>query len=55
VTTTPGKSWEKQGKRAGKLLFRELVQEFRDESGELVVTARLVSVRTERVPEQGGE
>lgn len=52
VTSKPGKSWEKQGKRAGLLKFGEIIQEFRDESGELVVTARLVSVRTERVPEQ---
>lgn len=51
VTTKPGKTWEKQGKRAGLLKFNELIQEFRDQSGELVVTARLVGVRTERVPE----
>jgi acyl dehydratase len=52
VTSKEGKSWEKQGRRSGLLKFREIVQEFRDESGELVVTARLVSVRTERVPTQ---
>ena len=33
-------------------MFREIVQEYRDEDGELVVTARLVGVRTERVPTQ---
>lgn len=52
VTSKEGKSWEKQGRRSGLLKFREIIQEFRDESGELVVTARLVSVRTERVPTQ---
>jgi acyl dehydratase len=52
VTSKEGKSWEKQGRRSGLLKFREIVQEFRDEAGELVVTARLVSVRTERVPTQ---
>ena len=45
----PGKSWEKEGKRAGKLVFNEGITEYRDESGELVVTARMVGVRTEKV------
>ena len=55
VTSRAGESWEKQGRRSGLLKFHEIVQEFRDQAGELVVTARLVSVRTERVPtpEQG--
>ncbi len=54
VTTKRGESWEKQGRRAGLLKFSELIQEFRDQSGEPVVTARIVSVRTERVVEQEG-
>ena len=54
MTTRPGRTWEKQGKRAGKLVFSENITEYRDASGELVVTARGVSVRTERVIEQGG-
>ena len=45
-TTRPGEEWEKQG-RSGRLRFREQITEFRDESGELVVTARSVSVRRE--------
>jgi hypothetical protein len=45
----PGKSWEKEGKRAGKLIFNEGITEYRDETGELVVTARMVGVRTEKV------
>ena len=50
--TFPGKTWEKEGKRSGKLLFSESVTEYRDQKGELVVTARGVGVRTERPVEQ---
>jgi acyl dehydratase len=50
--TKPGKTWEKEGKRGGKLLFSESVTEYRNARGELVVTARGVGVRTERVIEQ---
>jgi N-terminal half of MaoC dehydratase len=49
--TRPGKSWEKEGRRAGKLLFSETITEYRDQNDELVVTARSVGVRTERAPE----
>jgi acyl dehydratase len=51
ATTRPGERWEKQGRRAGKLVFAETITEFRDQDGELVVTARGVGVRTERVVE----
>ena len=51
ATIRPGERWEKQGRRAGKLLFAETITEFRDQNGELVVTARGVGVRTERVVE----
>ncbi len=51
-TTKPGKKWEKQGKRAGKLVFAETITEYRDQDGELVVTARGVGVTTERVIEK---
>ena len=44
----PGKSWEKEGRRGGKLMFSETVTEYRDQSGELVITATGVGVRTER-------
>lgn len=43
-----GESWEKEGRRAGKLLFSETISEYRDQTGELVITARMVGVRTER-------
>jgi MaoC dehydratase-like protein len=48
ATTKPGKTWEKEGKRSGKLMFSETVTEYRDQKGELVITARGVGVRTER-------
>ncbi len=48
ATTSPGKRWEKQGRRAGVLVFSESITEYRDQDGELVVTARSVGVRTER-------
>jgi len=52
ATSTPGKTWEKEGRRSGKLMFSESVTEYRDQNGELVVTARSVGVRTERAPDQ---
>jgi hypothetical protein len=48
ATTLPGKTWEKEGRRSGKLIFSENVTEYRDQKGELVITARGVGVRTER-------
>jgi acyl dehydratase len=52
ATTLPGKTWEKEGRRSGKLVFSESVTEYRNQAGELVVTARGVGVRTERPVEQ---
>jgi N-terminal half of MaoC dehydratase len=49
--TFPGERWEKQGKRAGKLVFSEMITEYRDQKGELVVTARSVGVQTEKAVE----
>ena len=53
VETKPGKTWERESKRAGKLTFRERVTEYRDQNGELVITARGVGVTTERPVDQG--
>ncbi len=53
VETRPGKVWEKESKRAGKLTFRERVTEYRDQAGELVMVARGVGVTTERPVDQG--
>jgi hypothetical protein len=55
ATTLPGKTWEKEGKRSGKLVFSESVTEYRDQKGELVITARGVGVRTERPVDQKTE
>ncbi len=46
VTTRPGQRWEKEGKRGGTLKFSEAVSEFRNQDGELVVTAIMVGVET---------
>jgi N-terminal half of MaoC dehydratase len=48
ATVRPGKTWEREGRRAGKLVFSESITEYRDQDGQLVVTARQVGVRTER-------
>lgn len=52
ATEKPGKMWEKQGKRSGKLIFSETITEYRDQNGELVITARGVGVQTERPVDQ---
>lgn len=49
ATVKPGESWEKHSKRAGTLNFSETVTEYRDQAGELVITARGVGVTTEKV------
>ena len=46
--TKPGKAWEKESKRAGKLKFSESVTEYRNQDGDLVITATGVGVQTER-------
>ena len=51
VTTERGKSWQKEGRRGGELYFSETVTEFRDEQGELVVTARSIGVQTSKAVE----
>jgi hypothetical protein len=55
ATTKPGKTWEREGRRSGKLVFSESVTEYRDQKGELVITARGVGVRTERPVDQKQE
>ena len=52
ATSRPGETWEKEGRRSGKLVFSESVTEYRDQNGELVVTATSVGVRTERPVDQ---
>lgn len=45
MSVREGARWEKTGRR-GRLEFREFLTEFRDQDGELVVTARTVEVET---------
>jgi len=52
VSTRPGRSWEKEGRRGGRLRFSEAVSEYRDESGELVLTATSVGIVTARAVEE---
>jgi hypothetical protein len=52
ATVRPGRRWEKQGRRGGRLLFTETITDFTDPAGELVVSASFVSVGTERKPEE---
>jgi acyl dehydratase len=47
-----GRTWEKEGRRSGKLIFSEIITEFRDQKGELVITSRSVGVQTERAVDQ---
>ncbi len=42
-----GDTWEKESRRGGKLLFREFITRYRNQEGELAVTARAVSVRSQ--------
>ena len=51
ATSRSGESWEKEGRRGGKLRFNESFTDYHDQHGELVVTARSVGVSTERAPE----
>lgn len=52
ATVKPGKKWEKEGRRSGKLIFNETIIEFRDQNGDLVITSRGVGVQTERAVDQ---
>lgn len=52
VSSRPGKSWEKEGKKGGRLKFAETITEYRDAGGELVLVATSVSVLTEKAVER---
>ncbi len=52
ATTRLGERWEKEGKRSGKLVFTETITEYRNQDGELMVTAIGVGVTTERAVDQ---
>ncbi len=48
TASRPGRRWEKEGRRGGKLTFQEHITEFRDEQGELVATSTVVGVVTSK-------
>ena len=48
--TRAGETWEKEGRRGGRMVFGQLITEYRDAAGEVVVTATAVTVTTARVP-----
>lgn len=48
VTERDGQSWEKEGKRGGRMFFNEVITEYVDQNGAPVITARRVGVRIER-------
>jgi hypothetical protein len=54
VTHRPGTTWERQGRRGGRLNFSEHFFEYQDEKGELVITVRSVNVRTELTAKEPG-
>ncbi len=50
-----GEHWQKESKRAGTLNFAETIVEYRDAAtNELMVTAKMVTVKTERPVAQEG-
>lgn len=53
VSERPGRSWEKEGKKGGKMRFSERITEYRDERGQLVLTATSVGIVTEKAVEGG--
>jgi len=52
VSRRAGRTWEKEGKRGGKLHFAEEVTEYRDATGELVLVATSTSVITGKAVDQ---
>lgn len=48
--TVQGKSWEKEGRRSGKMVFQEKVTDFYDQNDKLAVTVRRVMVYIEKAP-----
>jgi hypothetical protein len=50
AVVTAGGTWERAGRRGGKLTFTEQITVYRDAAGEPVVTSRTVGVLTEKAP-----
>lgn len=53
-TKVEGKTWEKESRRGGRLVFSETITEFREkDTGEAVVTMRSVGVKPEHPISEG--
>ncbi|MGE4238915.1 FAS1-like dehydratase domain-containing protein [Ramlibacter sp.] len=50
VELRTGDTWEKEGKRAGKMRFVEYLYDYRDAQGELVLSVRRVRVLLDQPP-----
>jgi hypothetical protein len=50
VSSKPGPSWEKTGRRGGAMKFSESIMEYRDETGTLVAETRNTVIVTEQAP-----
>lgn len=50
VTTRVDSTWEKEGRRGGRMRFARLVNEFRDDAGDLVAEQITTVVETGRPP-----
>ncbi len=48
ASTAPGRTWSRDGRRAGHLTFREMVTEYRDENDQLVIRALNAAVSTDQ-------
>ena len=53
VSTRIDRQWEKEGKRGGTMRFVLVVNEFRDERGELVAEQRSTLVQTSKAAKEG--
>ena len=46
VSSQPGRTWSKTSRNGNELRFSEVITEYRDQRGDLIVRGRLVSVTT---------
>ena len=53
MSTRIDRQWEKEGKRGGTMRFVLVVNEFRDERGELVAEQRSTLVQTSKAAKEG--
>jgi N-terminal half of MaoC dehydratase len=53
ATERPGRTWDKDGQRGGRMHFTEALIDYHDQDGNLVITARRVGVEIERRASDG--